>query len=68
MYLVLFPAVSLAIKQKTEVEWWIISVWYGNLTVANRNKLDKIVRTAGKISLDKLYHTAALQRAQSIAD
>lgn len=42
------------------------------LTLANRNKLDRIVGAAAKIigqqqtTLDELYHTALLGKAQSI--
>ena len=49
-----------------------ICVWYGHLTLANRNKLNRIVKTAGKIagclqkSLDDLYRTAVQRKALSI--
>lgn len=41
-----------------------ISIWDGNLSVADRNKLDRIVRTAvgwQQTSLDNLYHTGVLK-------
>lgn len=51
-----------------------LSVWYGNQSgLANRNKLNRSVRPAGKkitgrqqTSLDKLYHHAILRKAQSL--
>lgn len=50
-----------------------ITVWFGYLTVANKNKLKRIVRNAGKVigreqkSLDVLYQTAVLRMAKSIS-
>lgn len=49
-----------------------ISVWFGYLTLTNKNKLGRIVKTAGKIigrqqkSLDVLYSTALNRKAMSI--
>ncbi len=49
-----------------------ISVWYGRLTLTNKNKVARIVQTAGKTagsqqkSLDDLYHAAIHRRALSI--
>ncbi|XDV35077.1 hypothetical protein PO909_005118, partial [Leuciscus waleckii] len=49
-----------------------ISVWFGHLTLINKNKLGRIVKTAGKVigrqqkSLDVLYSTALYRKALSI--
>lgn len=49
-----------------------ITVWYGHLTQANKNKLNRIINRAGKIvgrqqtSLDCLYNTAVQRKALAI--
>ena len=49
-----------------------IVLWYGNLTVKNKGKLSRIVRTAEKVigcrqnPLTSLYHTAVERKAQNI--
>lgn len=49
-----------------------ITVWYGHLTLVNKNKLNRIIHMAGKIvgrqqrPLDSLYNTAAQRKALSI--
>ena len=49
-----------------------IIVWYGNATVADRRRLDRVVKTASKIigikldSLDVLYNKRVLRKTRSI--
>lgn len=49
-----------------------ITVWYGHLTLVNKNKLNRIIHMAGKIvgrqqrPLDSLYNAAAQRKALSI--
>ena len=57
----------------TEVRTFCVVVWFGNLSLANKNRLDRLVRVASKVigvnqvQLSELYVRQIVRKTQAIS-